>query len=256
MKKLIIGLLLSVATFVLVCVGSVAYLFAGQEKREVVTVPDFEGRIIGDTFADTRFLIENEGVYCERKEGEIIAQTPPAGAKRKLAKGEKCRVRLKVSLGEKRETIPKILGFNYIEAANILRELGLSVRIMPVYGEGKERDRVIRSSPEVGSTVSVGDEITLFVARDRIKESVRVGDYVGMEKGEAVSRLLADGLCIAEITEERSTKFPRGTVVDQSIKSGAYVPYGSEISLTVCCGEDKAPPRFRFGWGKKIKTES
>jgi serine/threonine-protein kinase len=169
----------------------------------------------------------------------------------KLAKGEKCRVRLKVSLGEKREILPNLAGFHYIEAANVLRELGISVRVVPIFGEGGERDRVLRASPEFGQSVKSGDTVTLFVSRERVKGSVRVGDYAGLEKEEAVSRILSDGLTVSEIVIEYSEKYAVGTVIRQSIKSGASVPYGSEISLTVCGGKDRSSLRFWFRWGGK-----
>lgn len=251
MKRLVVGLLMSIGLFVAVSTCSFIYLFGGDESRDTVTVPNFEGKMISEIKDDPRFQLENEGEFSDRAEGEIIGQIPPSGAKRKLAKGEKCKVRLKVSLGEKREILPNLAGFHYIEAANVLRELGISVRIVSVYDEDSGRDSVIRSSPEFGQAVKRGDKVTLFVARDHIKGSVRVGNYTGLEKEEAVSRLLADGLTVSEILVEYSDEYPAGSVIAQSIKSGASVPYGSEISLTVCGGEDKGASRFRFRWGMK-----
>ena len=251
MKRLMIGLCVSCSLLVAVSAFAFFYLFGGDEKREVVTVPNFEGKMIEDVESDARFALEREGVYCDRAEGEIIGQTPSAGAKRKLAKGESCKVTLKISLGKKLESIPRLYGFHYVEAANILREMGLYVRIMPIFDEEAERDTVLRSSPEVGSKIERGERVTLFVAKNHIKGSVKVGDYIGLEKGEAVSKILADGLCISEIITEHSNKYPPGTVIGQSIMKGSSVPYGSEILLTVSSGEDKEQAEKRFWWKRK-----
>ncbi len=251
MKRLLIGVGASVLLLASVSAFAFFYLFGENEQREVVTVPSFEGRMLCDVVNDDRFMLEHEGVYSDSPAGKIIGQTPPSGAKRKLAVGEKCTVRLQVSLGEKKETVPDLAGFYYIEAANILREMGLTARIVYVFDGEAERNRVLRSSPERGSEIGRGERVTLFVAKKHIKSSVRVGDYIGMEKGEAVSKILSDGLSISEIIVEHSTEYPSGTVVGQSIMKGADVPFGSEIALTVSDGENKGSAKKKFWWERK-----
>ena len=251
MKRLMVGLCVSFSLLAAVSAFAFFYLFGGNEKRVVVTVPSFTGRMLADVVADGIFAIEHEGVYCESPVGEIIGQTPSAGAKRKLAKGESCKVTLKISLGKKLESIPRLVGFHYVEAANILREMGMNVRIVSIFDEEAERDTVLRSSPEAGSETARGERVTLFVAKNHIKGSVKVGDYIGLEKGEAVSKALSDGLCISEIILEHSDKYPAGTIIGQSIMKGASVPYGSEISLTVSSGEGKEQAKKRFWWERK-----
>ena len=251
MKRLIVGLCISASLLAAVSAFAFFYLFGGNEKRVVVTVPSFTGSMLADVVADGIFAIEHEGVYCDSPVGEIIGQTPSAGAKRKLAKGESCKITLKISLGKKLESIPRLVGFHYVEAANILREMGMNVRIVSIFDEEAERDTVLRSSPEAGSETARGERVTLFVAKNHIKGSVKVGDYIGLEKGEAVSKALSDGLCISEIILEHSDKYPSGTIIGQSIMKGASVPYGSEISLTVSSGEGKEQAKKRFWWERK-----
>ena len=238
-------LFLSIVLFAVSVVASFFLLFSGGEKRESVFVPDFVGKRLADIPLQTEFEIKSRGVYSEAPEGEIISQSPYAGAERKLASGDQCKIELWVSLGKKSNTVPDLRGYHYTSAAGILREMGVTVRVVSVFDIEAEHDTVLKTSPDIGSELHDGDRVTLFIARDRVKGSVTVGNYVGLKREDAIARLLMDGLNLGEIQIASSAK-KDGRVTEQSIKEGSLVPYGTEIDLVVN-EENKSEDVHPFG---------
>ena len=228
--------LVSLALFTASIAVSLLLLFGGGEKRETLNIPDYVGKKLTDIHPSSMFLIESKGVYSDAPEGEIISQTPYAGAERKIKKGKRYKIELLVSLGKKRNSVPDVRGYNYAEAAGILRELGANVRTVDIFDENAEKDTVIRTSPEIGKELNDGDRVTLFVAKTRVKGSVTVGNYVGLSREDALTRLLADGLALGE-TELKASSQKSDTVLSQSIKEGSLVPYGTKIDFAISEGQ-------------------
>ena len=238
---LLSAVLLALSTLIAVCL-----LYPNGERRETVTVPDYVGKRLSDIVPSSRFYIKSEGVYSSLPEGEIISQRPYGGAERKLAEGEKCKIELRVSLGQERNVVPELLGYHYAEAAGILREKGVYVRIVSVFDSEAANDTVIKTSPDVGQHLNAGDRVTLFVGRRRIRSSVNVGNYVGLSREDAIVNLMADGLALGDVKLVSGQSVNNGIVVGQSIKEGSIVPYGTEINITVGETEEGLHP---FGRG-------
>lgn len=240
-KKLTIFALLSVGIFILTVICAFAYLFADLGgKRELIEIPSFTGAKYSEISAPDRINLERELVFSDdTPEGEIISQFPYAGAKRKLAEGEKYTVKLTVSMGKERQTLPNLKNFKYTEAAAVLRSIGAEIRIVSVYDDEIERDIVLRTSPAAGNRVERGEQVTLFVSRNHIHSSVRVGDFVGLPLDEAASEILAQGLTLDKISQDYSDKFAAGEVISQSVAPGSYVLHGTKIDITVSAGQKK-----------------
>ena len=239
MKKAAIFFATSFIILAFAVTGALIYLFGGGDSREIFKVPDYVGMNITQAVSDKHFEIKCEGIYSDAPEGEIISQDPYAGAERKLARGERCALKLTVSLGEKTERIPNLARYHYTEASNILRELGAKIRLVSVYDDTLERDLVLHTSPEAGNAIEKGDIVTLFVSRNHTMDSVKVGSFCGMAREDAVAEILSSGLYIDVIELEYSSEFEEGVVISLSIRHGSLVPYGSGISLTVSAGEKK-----------------
>lgn len=240
-KKLTIFALLSVGIFILTAIFAFAYLFEDLGgKRELIEIPSFRGAKYSEISAPDRIELERELVFSDdTPEGEIISQFPYAGAKRKLAEGEKYTVKLTVSMGKERQTLPNLKNFKYTEAAAVLRSIGAEIRIVSVYDDETERDIVLRTSPLAGNRVERGEQVTLFVSRNHIHSSVRVGDFVGLPLDEAAAEILAQGLTLDKIGQDYSDEFAAGEVISQSIAPNSYVLHGTKIDVTVSAGQRK-----------------
>jgi beta-lactam-binding protein with PASTA domain len=136
-------------------------------------------------------------------------------------------------LGKEAYEIPDLCGYSCADAKIALRKLGATVRIVYVYDELADPDRVMRISPAAGKSIEPYDKVTIFVSRDQVEKPVKVRDFCGMTKESACLRILADGLLVGKIAEEYRENGEVGTVISQSIAKGCYVKKGSEIDITV-----------------------
>lgn len=239
-KRLTIFALLSVAVFILTVICVFAYFFVNFDgEREVIEIPEFTGKKYADIQSFEKIELERELVFSDEiPEGEIISQFPYAGARRKLKRGEKYTVKLMVSMGKERQSIPRLEGFKYNEAAAALRSIGAKIRIVSVFDDGCESDLVLHSSPIAGEKIARGEKVTLFVSRKHTRGSVRVKDFSGMALESACLEILAQGLTLGEISRGYSDEFAAGDVISQSIAPGNCVLHGTKIDIVVCEGKN------------------
>ena len=238
-KKLAVVALLSVIILILTATAAFVFFFVDLEgEREIIEIPHFVGKRFETVGAFENILIESELTFSDAvPEGEIISQAPYGGAKRKIARGEACTVRLVVSLGQERLNIPELCGFKYAEAGAVLRAIGAKIKIVSVYDDGVEADVVLRTSPEAGEGLEKGDTVTLFVSRNHVNAPIRVRDYTGRAIELASAEILAQGLSLGEVLYEYNDALSEGTVISQSIAPEMLVAHGSRIDVVVSSGK-------------------
>ncbi len=238
-KKLTIFALLSVAVFIMTVICVFVYFFVNFDgERELIEIPRFEGKQYSEIGDLDKILLERELVFSDEiPEGVIISQFPYAGARRKLAEGEKYTVKLTVSMGKETQKIPELKNYKYNEAAAALRSIGADIRIVSVYDDKVEGDLVLKTSPHAGESIERGDKVTLFVSRNHIQSPVCVKDFVGLPLDMACAEILAMGLTLGEITEVYCQEASDGEVVSQSLVPESYVLYGTRIDIVVVASE-------------------
>ena len=249
-KKLTIFALLSVAVFVLTAICVFAYFFVNFDgEREIIEIPKLTGKKYSDIQSFEKIELERELVFSDEiPEGEVISQLPYAGARRKLAEGEKYTVKLMVSMGKERQDLPDLKNCKYSEAAAILRSIGARIRIVSVFDDNSDRDIVLSTSPAAGERIDRGDKVTLFVSRNHIHGSVCVNSFIGLSKELACADILSQGLMLGEISECYCDDFAEGEVISQSIAPNSLVLHGTKIDIVVCRGQ-KNEDLHPFGRG-------
>ena len=102
LRKLTVVALSLVAGFALSAIAVFAYFFLPMgEQREQIVIPTLVGKRLAELETDDNLLIESELVFSDTvPEGEIVSQSPYAGAIRKVEQGKRYPVRLTVSLGK------------------------------------------------------------------------------------------------------------------------------------------------------------
>lgn len=128
-----------------------------------------------------------------------------------------------------------VIGMTESEASNYLRQqYSLMVDVEKKYNEDYKTGTVFATDPAVGSYITAGGKITIYVATDE-KEQVVLRDYVSFGTKEAVEKeVTKDGLKV-QWTEVNSDK-PEGTVISQSIESGETVEAGTTVIFEVSNG--------------------
>ena len=240
-KKLAIFALLSVAVFILTVICVFIYFFVNPDgEREIIEISSYAGKKYSEILPSRKIELERELVFSDDvPEGEIIAQFPNAGARRKIVKGEKYTVKLTVSLGKETKSIPNLENYKYNEASAALRSIGAEIRVVSVYDDNAESDMVLRTSPAAGVAVERGDTVTLFISRNHIRGSVCVKDFAGLPIEVACAEILAQGLNLGEVIELDDNECAEGAVVSQSVAPGSYVLYGTKIDIVVGSGEKR-----------------
>jgi serine/threonine-protein kinase len=133
--------------------------------RGTLAVPSFEGLTVSEGHQiahDVGLVLEvdDRGVFStEVQPGDIAAQDPHPGFHLKTGSS----VRVRVSLGGERVSIPPVRGESLQGALRGLEHLGLdSGRRAQVMGQGPG-DRVLATDPPVGAEVAPDSEVSLLV---------------------------------------------------------------------------------------------
>jgi serine/threonine-protein kinase len=200
------------------------YLSMGPRSVEM---PDLEGENVSNALAaledlgfDPETLVE-EPVDAEGVEpGEVISTDPEAGAEADREEG----VTLTISRGIE---VPAVTGQELEEARRTLEELGLTVSVTEEESEEVDEGLVITQSPDTGSTLGSGGEVSLTVSTG--PPGIEIPDVTGLRITEARETLEEAGF---KVKVERI--FHGLHVVSQSHTGTA--PEGTEITITATPG--------------------
>ncbi|NJQ05734.1 Stk1 family PASTA domain-containing Ser/Thr kinase [Streptomyces lonarensis] len=125
-------------------------------------------------------------------------------------------------------------GSSISEAAEAVRQDGLTPKTGTARSCGKPEKVVCATDPEVGSQVTEGSTVTLFPSdgTGEIEGAVEVPDVTGEQEDAAMAALREAGLEPVRETRE-SSEAAAGTVLAQSPEGGEEAEAGSEVTVTV-----------------------
>ncbi|MEK6229098.1 MAG: Stk1 family PASTA domain-containing Ser/Thr kinase [Actinomycetota bacterium] len=176
----------------------------------------------------------------EVKKGFAIGTSPRAGAE--VDRG--ARVRLFVSSGPERITVPDVVGVTRETAESRITGLGLEVNVETEETGEADDGEVVRQTPEGGTQADRGDEVTIVVARE--PEQVSVPNVEGLSRRDALSALRDAGL--QPTVRERTTQNEAedGIVLEQRPGAGMNVDAGDSVIIFVGAfkepGDEQTPP--------------
>ncbi|HEY8420458.1 MAG TPA: Stk1 family PASTA domain-containing Ser/Thr kinase [Thermoclostridium sp.] len=187
-------------------------------------------------------------------EGIVIDQKPPAGISIMPGKDAITKVELIVSKGAEKVQIPNDIKFaDYLEVEIRLRDdLKLKPKVVAEYSDEVAEGRVIRTEPEMGSTVAVGSEVIIYRSLGPELKYVIVPDLTGKTMDEARQELLSRNLTIGKIFPEDREGY-KGKIINQEPKAGTPVKELTAINLYF--GDEDAPSGGD-GSGTGIGTDS
>ncbi|HEX4814932.1 MAG TPA: Stk1 family PASTA domain-containing Ser/Thr kinase [Nonomuraea sp.] len=156
-------------------------------------------------------------------EGLVLATEPVEGTE--VEKGT--TIILVPSLGPKRVVVPNVANMTGNDARAAIAGAGLTVgSVKRLPNTAVERDKVIRTSPQVGEKVKEGAKIDIFVSAGLV-----MPDVGGMPKDEAVSYLQQQGFQVQ--AQEVDDDAEPCTVIAQAPKAKAEVDRGAQAMVTV-----------------------
>lgn len=173
------------------------------------------------------------------EEGDVIAISLPSGEDVNegdvIAKNS--TIVLIISEGAEEIEMEDLTGKTKTEAIKILDEKGLKVKSEYVDDEETELDVVVKTDPEAGSKIKVGETVTIYVSRG--KEEVQdalVPDLYKKTKTQAKRELEEVGLELGDVETAYNEKVPEGKVISQEYKAKEKLPIGTSVSIVISKG--------------------
>ena len=154
------------------------------------------------------------------------------------------RVRLFVSAGPSKVTVPDVVGLDRESAQRQLDDAGLPVTVHEQESD-KTPGEVLAQAPGGGSHVDKGTRVTITVSKAKAKAKaeakVSVPDVVGMSAGAASSELRSAGLTPVKRERTVTDEGDDGQVVDQRPGGGAEVDKGATVVIVVGKFKESTP---------------
>lgn len=185
---------------------------------------------------NSRVVYEESSVTAA---GEVISADVQADTE--LAVGS--MVTLTASAGTSAQEVPKVTGISYETAKSSLEERGFVVTREDAYSNDVAEGFVISQTPDVGTMVPRGVNITVKVSQGRGK--VQVPKVLGATEEDGIIMATEAGLDISNVSyiyvSENDYDFDcsEGRIVYQSYSQGSYVDPGTKLEIKVSKGVEK-----------------
>ena len=226
----IIGLIL---LFAITFGGTLAYLNITNPAE--VELPDVVGMSKEEaqkTVEDLKLVFEvsSEEFNKDVPEGYVISQDPTYIADYHVKEGSS--VKVVISKGQEKTTVPKVVGMKREEAEEALEEANLKAEIVEETSRTVEEGYVISQEVEADSEAYAGDTIKIHVSTGTGIKQVNVISVIGQDEATAKTNLSNLGLKV-NVSYEQDDSKDNGVVLKQSIDSGKTVDEGTTITITV-----------------------
>lgn len=181
--------------------------------------------------AKLKYEVESEEYNKDVPEGFIISQDPPYSEKYNNVK-QGSTVKVVISKGTEKATVPKVVGLKEDDAIKLLEEANLKAEVVQETSKKVEQGYVISQETEANVEIAAGDIVIIHVSKGTGIKEVTMVSVVG--KSEAEARSAIEGLNLkVNITYEENTAKDNGTVLKQSIDTGKVVEEGTTVTITV-----------------------
>lgn len=247
-----VPIIVVVAVFLL-AVGIFLWMFIFSDlfkAAESIKVPSLIGRnyeeVIKDTAITDHFSIKQTGTKAspDYEKGKIVEQDPDEDSE---VKGEKPEISVVVSSGKPSIIMPDVYNKEYVEARQMLIDMGLTVE-EPQYAPHGEVNKnfVTASLPPKDTPMALGDPVKLTVSMGPEKKEVNVPYLVGNYTREQAEALLRDKYNLkCTVSGEVYSDIEAGKVASQSIPANTTVEAGTLISIQISRGPQNPSPKTK-----------
>lgn len=176
------------------------------------------------------FEVEKEEYHKEVPEGFVISQDPTYMERFNKVK-EGSIVKVVISKGQEKATVPNVKGKEKDEAIKLIEEAKLKAEIIEETSKTVKEGFVISQETDPDTEVFAGDMVKLHVSNGTGIKEVSVVSVIGQDEATA-KRILQDLGLKVNVTYVNSTS-DNGKVAKQSIEENKKVDEGTTITLTV-----------------------
>ena len=203
-----------------------------------VTVPNLVGSSLSDAgpvLANAELSLRHEGNRFDPNlpADLIVYQSPPGNTA--LKKGR--TVKVWVSLGPQRRTVPRIEGETLQSAQVLLEQEGFVLgRVVRVYSDVYGVDTVIAQNPSPYEEAEDVTEVSVLLSRGYRGDAYVMPDFIGRELATILDRVRGESLRIGAIRYVDYPGVRKGVVVRQTPGAGTMVHARDRVVLYVSKG--------------------
>ena len=135
--------------------------------------------------------------------------------------------------------VPDLIDVSYERAQAELLDLELQSAVVYESSASVAEDNVIRTDPESGQSVKVGQKVTLYVSTGA--ETVTVPDLVGLSQAAAKEALTDAGLALGSVIQRNDPASQADTVLEASVEADTEVAPKTVVNLVVASGRVTLP---------------
>lgn len=201
MRKLLQVLWMALVLIVVALLSALIAMSLAVHGREV-TVPNLQGK----SPAEARKLADESGLAVEIEReyysptipaGHVVSQMPAAGSV--VRRG--WEVRLAVSLGPQRVTIPQVVGQSERAATISIEQRGLDISATAqVALPGAPSDMVIGQDPPANATDVSAPKMSLLITEAPAPQAFVMPSFVGQPLGTATNTVKQAGFSVGKVT--------------------------------------------------------
>ncbi|MBX3180387.1 MAG: PASTA domain-containing protein [Candidatus Hydrogenedentes bacterium] len=203
------------------------------EGRQSAVVPN----VTGGTRAASESAVTEAGlvlggvtdVFSDAPPGEVVAQSPPAGAIVPL----ESPVSIQVSAGVEPISVPDVVGLRSPDAGASIAGAGLSLGAITEIESTAPPGEVLSQIPPSGEIVPRGSAVDITVSESA--GAAVVPELAGSTETSAVDVLQGVGLALGAVTNVFSDR-PVGEVIGQHPLAGTLILLGSAVDIEISGG--------------------
>ncbi|WP_028991665.1 Stk1 family PASTA domain-containing Ser/Thr kinase [Thermoanaerobacter thermocopriae] len=226
---------ITIALLILLLMASLSYgtiyVLNNFFKVNDVVVPNIVGLSLNQAskiLSDHNLNMEiSEEQYSDKPENTILSQDPSQGSVVKAGS----TVYVVISKGRQVVVVPNVINKDYLEAKNILENMGLKANIIEQYNDQFAKGYVFDQNPRQGVQVEYNTAIDLYVSKGQ--QPAIMPNVVNMTLEEATTALENAGLKLGKVIYKETTEVPEGVVLEQSVSPDSEIQKGSTIDLIV-----------------------
>lgn len=178
-----------------------------------------------------KFEVEKEEYNKDVPEGYVISQDPTYMERfSKVKQGS--TVKVIISKGQEKTTVPKVIGMKKDEAVKALEDAKLKVEIVEETSKKVEEGYVISQETDANTDAFAGDTVKIHVSTGTGIKQIDMISVIGKNETDAKKALQDLGLKVNVGYDEDSSK-DNGTVLKQSIETGKTIDEGTTVTITV-----------------------
>ncbi len=219
-------------------VVSASLTFTLAVRGNDVSVPNLAGASVegaGESLRreELQLLVEGSRFHASIPPDFISEQIPPPGTT--LKKGRS--VRVWVSLGPQKHTVPRIEGETLQSAQLILEQNGFSLgRVVEIHSEVYAPDTVVAQAPQAYTDVAETTEVAVLLSRGYLDNAYVMPDFIGRNYVEILDQISRGQIKISQVRLVEYPGVPKNVVVRQVPAPGVKVFKRDRIVLFLSKG--------------------